>query len=208
MIRMKHLILITAIFASCFLGAQETKEKLDLEEYAGFSLEGMTGLQFVSLPGDYNPSNYTFGFLGRYNFIAPTEWISLSASSPTQMGLNIIASNAGSLMQFSADIPFALDLNLGARATTDNLNMIGGFMGGGINYNYTFLNYSTIKINSHSFGPMVHAGIRWDLNNRPMGLRVSYMWGLFNNFEKDEAVVYEGKSYPTVLTINLLYGIQ
>lgn len=206
---MKKIFLSLVLFSTFLVNAQEeSKDKMDISEYKGMSLEGLSGIQFTTLPGNYNPTNYMFGLFPRYNFLAPKDWISLAASSPSQLGLNIVGSSSGSLIQFSADVPVALDLNIGARATGDNESLVGGFVGGGFNYNFTYFTASTIKINSHSVGPMVHAGFRWDLTGRPLGVRVAYMWGLLNNFEQDDSIIYEGNTYPTVLTINLLYGIR
>lgn len=178
------------------------------DEFSGYSLDGLSGIQMASIPGDLNPVNYMFGLFGRYNFVAPVNWFSVSAGSPSQLGLNLIASNQGSLLQFTAGIPATIDLNIGARATSENESLIGAFVGGGINYNYTYFKLNNSTINSHAFGPVLHGGFRWTYYGRPLGLRVAHLWGFLNNTELDPTLIIEGRNYPTFLTINLMYGIQ
>lgn len=202
---MKYILLFCIVFSSHFVFSQEEKSAFDVDK---LSLEALTGIQLSIQPGDYDPSNYLLGVFARYNFYSPKDWISVSLSTPAQFGLNMVSTSSGTLTQFSTDIPLTIDLNLGARAINENENLIGGFVGGGLGYNFTYFTVGATKINSHSSGPIVHAGFRLNLNGRPVGIRAAYMWGLINNFEKDEFLIYEEYSFPTTLTLNLFYSIR
>lgn len=204
---MKIQLVFLLAFLPIFGFAQEKKSTIVYDEFAGFNIDGLTGIQSAVIPGDYNPTNYMIGILGRYNFIAPVDWFSISAGSPTQLGLNVIAGSQGSLVQFTAGIPATLDLNVGARATTENESLIGAFVGAGINYNYTYFKLFESTINSHAFGPVVHGGFRWTYYGRPLGFRIAYLWGLIHNTEMDPFLTYEGKDYPVFISFNLMYGI-
>ena len=177
-------------------------------EYKGAKLDGMMGIQLGYHPANFNTMIYTLGGFPRYNFVAPKDWFSISAGAPIQVGFDLLSGNAGTFVSFTSDLPTVIDINLGAQSTADSEYYIGGFIGGGVNYNLSYFLYNTQKIVSHSFGPVVHAGLRWLYKERPVGFRISYLKGEINNAEKDEWLVNDKEDlYPTFITLNVTYGI-
>lgn len=197
--KFKILTLFIIIF-SISKGGDEIKN-----EFSGFSLEGFTGLQFANFPNSINKTSYALGVFPRYNFYAPVDYFSVSVGSPSSIGFELFAGTGGSAIGFLGDIPITLDINLGDRAT-DNNYLFGFFAGGGINYNYTYYNYTnTGSASIHSFGPVIHAGFRWVYRGRPTGLRISYMNGIFNNQELPVGIINLEKGNPEFVSIAILY---
>lgn len=205
---MKHFIIAFLLIFSGSSFSQEESIVVNFDEYVGWNVDGMTGLQFGYHPGNGEPAIYTFGLYPRYNFFAPTEWFSISAGAPLQMGLDFLTFNSDLFVSFAADIPATIDINIGARSTTYNESLVGAFIGGGINYNYSYFLAGDNKLRSHAFGPIVHGGFRWTYYGRPLGVRAAYLWGLANNVEQDPFILFEGPTYPRFLSVSLLVGLK
>ena len=210
---MKYLLVINLLIITSLSPAQNNQNE-DLgspnryDGYKGYKLDGMMGIQLGYHPANFNTIIYTIGGFPRYNFVAPKDWFSISAGAPVQLGFDLLSSNAGTFVSFTSDLPAVVDINLGSQSTSDSEYYIGGFIGGGVNYNLSYFLYNTQKIVSHSFGPVVHAGLRWIYKERPVGFRISYLKGIINNAEKDEWLVNDAADlYPTFITINATYGI-
>lgn len=210
---MKYILFLNLLIIALLSPAQKMQnEGLGSQgkynEYKGNKLDGMMGIQLGYHPANFNTIIYTIGGFPRYNFVAPKDWFSISAGAPVQVGFDLLSSNAGTFVSFTSDLPVVIDINLGAQSTTDSEYYIGGFIGGGLNYNLSYFLYNTQKIVSHSFGPVVHAGLRWLYRERPVGFRISYLKGVINNAEKDEWLVNDTEDlYPTFITLNVTYGI-
>ena len=210
---MKYLLVINLLIITLLSPAQNNQNE-DLgspnryDEYKGYKLDGMMGIQLGYHPANFNTIIYTIGGFPRYNFVAPKDWFSISAGAPVQLGFDLLSSNAGTFVAFTSDLPAVVDINLGSQSTSDSEYYIGGFIGGGVNYNLSYFLYNTQKIVSHSFGPVVHAGLRWIYKERPVGFRISYLKGIINNAKKDEWLVNDAADlYPSFITINATYGI-
>lgn len=210
---MKYLLLINLLITTLLSHAQNNQnENLGYKErynkYNGYKIDGMMGIQAGSHPANFTTMIYTLGGFPRYNFVAPKDWFSISAGAPVQFGFDLLSTNVGTFVSFTSDLPAVIDINLGSQSTADREYYFGGFIGGGINYNLSYFLYNTQKIVSHSFGPVLHAGLRWIYKKRPVGFRVSYLKGVVNNAEKDDWIVNDDEDlYPTFITINVTYGI-
>ena len=169
-------------------------DKPNFKEFSGFSYEILAGF-FIpsSIPLVY----YSFGFYPRYNILAPKDWISLSVGSPTNAGFDFAAGSGGSLIRYMLDIPLTLDVNLGARATKDNTSIFGAFLGAGLNYNFMHVTFNNYKADVNTFGPVIHGGLRWMMNGRPSGIRISYLTGLS----------FDGLPSNRVFAFSFVYGI-
>tara|TARA_B100000795_G_scaffold269852_1_gene260714 strand:+ start:2637 stop:3269 length:633 start_codon:yes stop_codon:yes gene_type:complete len=209
---MNYFLFAILFNATLFLSAQDVEDKnasyhRKYDEYKGLKIDGIGGFQKGVHPAKFNTIIYTIGAFPRYSFIAPKDWFSISAGVPLQFGFDLLSTSSGSFVSFTSDFPIVLDVNIGSQSTPDSEYYIGTFAGAGLNYNLSYFLYGNQKLVSHSLGPIVHAGLRWLYNERPIGFRISYLWGLLNNTKKDPAIIYENKNYPTFITFNITYGI-
>ncbi len=211
---MKYFLFTILSGLALFSSAQDVQDenndddsKVKYDEYKGIKIDGMAGIQYGIHPANFNTVIYTLGAFPRYNFVAPKDWVSISAGVPVQMGFDLLSGSGGTFISFTSDLPAVVDLNLGSQSTPEDEYYVGGFVGGGINYNLSYFLYNNQKIVSHSFGPVVHAGLRWRYNGRPGGIRVAYLRGLISNFEKDDFLVNDEDLYPSFISLNLTYGI-
>ena len=156
-----------------------------------------------------------FPFVGlglnvRYNYYTPTNFVSLSIGSPLNIGLQIYSTSFSEPETwYFNDIPLELCLNLGARATKDADYLFGAFFGGGFNYNYSYMkNPVGNELSAHTAGPHVSFGIRYKYWGRPVGVRVSYMWGVLNNFKEDPFIIYENSTAPKILNLSFSYSVN
>lgn len=201
-------ILITPFFVSAQDDSDDGEEYIEkYNEYSGLKLDGMMGAQMGIHPANFNTIIYSLGAYPRYAFVAPRDWFSITAGMPIQLGFDLLSNGSSTFLSFTSDVPIAVDVNLGSQSTPDGEYYVGAFAGAGIDYNLSYFLYNNQKLVSHSFGPMVHGGLRWLYRERPVGFRVSYLWGLVNNVEEDPAIIYEGKTYPTFISFNITYGI-
>lgn len=208
---MKHLLLTFILITPFLLSAQnddndDGEEYIEsYNEYSGLKLDGMMGTQIGIHPANFNTIIYSLGAYPRYAFVAPRDWFSITAGVPIQLGFDLLSNGSSTFIAFTSDVPASVDINLGSQSTPDGEYYVGAFAGGGLNYNFSY--FSQNEKPSHSFGPMVHGGLRWIYRERPVGFRVSYLWGLVNNVEEDPAIIYEEKTYPTFISFNITYGI-
>ena len=156
-------------------GKSDHNGKINFKEFAGFSYEILAGF---SVPSRFPLTFYSFGFYPRYNFITPKDWLSLSIGSPSSFGFDFQAGSNGTLFRYLIDVPLSLDLNIGARATSKNESLFGAFLGAGLAYNFMHVYYAGDKLDVNTFGPFMHGGLRWTMNGRPSGIRISFLQGL------------------------------
>jgi hypothetical protein len=182
------------------------KSSNDLKGYA-FELLGTTSIS--SQPN----GNYPFLGLGtyiRYNYFAPADYISLSVGFPINIGIQVYSQNSTqSEILYFHDIPIEFCLNFGARATKEADYILGAFFGAGISYNYSHIKSADIVLlNSHSAGPHLSLGLRYKYSGRPLGIRMSLMSGVINNFKPDPSIIYEGETMPIILNLSIAYGFN
>jgi len=173
-------------------------------EYQSWSTDAMGG---IFLPNEVSLLFYSFGGYPRYNFIAPSDYFTLSVGAPLNAGFSLLLSSFGNLIQFMGDVPITVDLNVGSRATPFNDNMFGAFFGGGINYNYMYYQINGATTNLHTFGPVIHGGFRWEFQGRETGFRISYLNGFGSPDESVNGIVVEGSPGMNVFSISILYGM-
>ena len=206
---MKKTLYIILIIFSSTVSAQISNIPPD---FNGVSTELFATYQFNHQPGSgLTIPFYGFGVYPRYNFLAQNNYLSLAVGSPLNGGFDFVASTAGSMVQYFIDLPAELTLNFGERATTSADYYFGGYIGGGIEYNYAVYSDSFgFKAKSSSIGPMISAGIRYKYMGRPLGIRASYMVGYLNNFKEDpcNCITYENGTVPKVLNLSIAYGVQ
>lgn len=102
-------------------------------------------------------------YFPRYN-LSEMENTSLSVGIPLSAGIGSV--NNGDGVIYSVDAPLVGDLNFGCKSMPDNENGFGGFVGAGFGYTYTnFASYFGSG-NVSSYGPVVHAGIRFVISQK------------------------------------------
>lgn len=189
--------------------SQEEEEGVPFAEYSGWDLEALLTTQFSMQPSsDVGIPFYGMGIYPRYNY-SLVDYFSVGFGSPINGGIDATSSSYGSYFKFFTDIPIELTLNFGSKATKDADYLFGAYFGGGLDYNYSvFSNSSGFRASTHSFGPMASAGIRYNYFGRPLGIRLSYMLGIVNNFKEDPYIVYTNSTNPKILTLSIAYGVQ
>lgn len=205
---MKNILTIALLAISSIGFSQNTSYN---STYESWSVDFMLTTQINSQPGLGAIQQFIgLGLYPRYNFYAPQDYISIGAGIPFNIGLDGYASSYGSYFQFFTDIPAELSLNFGDRATEYSEYYFGGHFGVGLNYNFSIYTDSfNQKFNSHAFGPMFSMGIKYRYMQRPVGIRVSYMKGIINNFKEDpcNCIEYTNGTAPNILTLSILYGV-
>lgn len=181
-----------------------------METYEGWGVDMFVTAQLSLQPAtDYPLLFYGVGAYPRYNFYAPQDYYSIAVGLPLNAGLDAYGSSAGSYYQYFIDVPVELTFNAGYKATLHADYYMGGYLGAGLDYNYSVIS-STLgtKIQTIAIGPMISGGLRYEYMGRPVGLRASFMWGLINNFEEDpcNCIEYENGTTPRVLSLSLTYG--
>lgn len=109
-----------------------------------------------------------FSFTPRFN-ISERDNTSVSICFPLGIGLGFLNSGGDvSGIAWGADVPVAIDYNIGKMSTPDNESSFGWYFGGGFGYMYT--GYSDVGdvTNIHTFGPIGRLGIRFGSNNHTM----------------------------------------
>ncbi len=205
---MKKLLFLFLVSISLENFSQED-EGVTYAKYSGWSMEAFITGQFSEQPGsDIILPFYGIGLYPRYNH-SLVDYFSVAIGTPINGGVDAQGSSIGSYFQFFADVPIELSLNFGSKATKDADYFFGAYIGGGLDYNYSvFSNSFGYKVNSHSFGPMISAGIRYMYLGRPLGIRLSYMSGIVNNFKEDPYIIYSNSTNPKILTLSLAYSVQ
>ena len=204
--KLLFLFLITISFQSF---SQEVEEGVPFAQYSGWSLEALLTAQFSVRPGsEIILPFYGMGIYPRYNY-SLVDYFSIAIGSPLNGGVDAYGSSFASYFNFFADVPIELTLNVGSRATKDADYLFGAYVGGGMNYNYSVYSDSFgFRASTHSFGPSVSAGFRYKYLGRPLGIRVSYMLGVINNFKEDPYIIYNNSTNPKILSLSLAYGVQ
>ncbi len=107
----------------------------------------------------------------------------LSFSLGTHLGLGLTFNSQEGASSFALDIPLVAELNFGSKATPENEESFGGFVGAG---------YGISKIGSagafgadsnDASGPVFNAGIRTVIANIPVGLRASFLLNLKSGYK-------------------------
>jgi hypothetical protein len=121
-----------------------------------------------------------------------------SFSIGTHLGLGLSFSSqsggeGGSSSSYTLDLPIVLELNFGQASQPGASSMFGGFFGVGYGYSSIGSSDSWGGISSNkTSGPLFNGGIRFDIANRPLGIRASYLKSL----DKDaKDVIGVGISY-------------
>ena len=205
---MKNILLILLLIISLVNFSQE-EEGVPFAEYSGWDLEALLTTQFSMQPSsDVVIPFYGMGIYPRYNY-SLVDYFSVGFGFPINGGIDATSSSYGSYFKFFTDIPIELTLNFGSKATKDADYLFGAYFGGGLDYNYSvFSNSSGFRASTHSFGPMASTGIRYNYFGRPLGIRLSYMLGIVNNFKEDPYIVYTNSTTPKILTLSIAYGVQ
>lgn len=204
---MKHILVILLLFTSVIGISQD-----EISSNIGWNIEMMGTLQINHQPGnEVTLPFYGFGVYPRYNFFAPFDYISVSAGTPVNFGLELAGSSFGSYWQYFFDTPLEFALNFGERANIASDYLFGGYIGAGFGYNYAVYSDSfDNKFVSSALGPVLSFGLRYKYLGSPVGIRVAWMPGVLNNFEEDpcDCINYEGGTTPQVLTLSFLYHVR
>ncbi len=205
---MKKLLLLFLVSVSLKSFSQE-EEGVPFAQYSGWSIEAFLTAQFSVQPGSEIPLPfYGMGVYPRYNY-SLVDYFSIAIGTPLNGGIDAYGSSVVSYFKFFTDVPLELTLNVGSRATKNSDYLFGAYLGGGIDYNYSvFSDSNGFRASTHSFGPMVSAGIRYKYAGRPLGVRISYMLGVVNNFKEDPYIIYNNSTNPQIFTLSLAYGVQ
>ena len=174
-------------------------------EFQSWSADMMAGL---FLPLDQPLTFYNFGVYPRYNVIAPRDYFSVSAGFPLNAGFQLGFGSVGTIIQIMTDIPAAIDINFGARATSYNSSLFGAFVGVGMDYNFMNFTYNSLKIIEHTVGPMIHGGFRWKINGRETGLRISYTKGFGSADQVVNGIIVAGNPGNRILSFSVIYGLK
>ena len=189
----------------------EVQEGLPFAQYSGWSLEALLTAQLISQPESENILPfYGMGVYPRYNY-SLVKYYSIAIGAPLNGGIEAASygSSSASYFKFFADVPLELTLNVGSRATKNANYLFGAYVGGGLGYNYyVFSNSLGNRASTHSFGPMISSGIRYKYFGRPLGIRLSYMLGVINNFKEDPYITYNNSTNPKILSLSIVYGVQ
>ena len=178
------LLSIVCLTFNGFAGEDDDNSPLD------FSIEGMGTISLNSHPDGLIPF-YGLGVYPRFNFYSPIDYFSVSVGTPLNAGLDAAASSSGTFLSIFTDVPLELAANFGDRATSISEYYFGGYVGVGLNYNFSyFVNPFGTSIKAHTFGPSASIGFRFNFRDNPAGVRASFMYGVVNNFEEDPFIVY------------------
>lgn len=199
----KITFLVFLSVSTLFVKSQEGVDGLN------YNLEGLGTLSFNSNPYGTIPF-YGVGLYPRLNLYTPADHFSIAIGSPSNIGIDLIAGSAGTQVSFFTDVPIELSMNLGDRATKEAQYILGGHAGVGVDYNYAYFtnSFTNTVINLHSFGPMASVGFRWRYYGRPLGVRFSVMYGVFNNYKEDPTIINDQDIIPTVYNLSMVYGMQ
>lgn len=208
---MKKIFTLYLIFLG-LKGFSQDDSALDVSSNIGWGVEAMGTLQINHQPGnEITLPFYGLGIYPRYNLFAPFDYLSVSAGLPLNFGIEASASTFGSYLQYFFDTPLEFALNFGERANAASDYLFGGYIGAGLGYNYAvYSDTNTNKFASSALGPVFSFGLRYEYLGSPVGIRVAYMPGLFNNFEEDpcNCILYEGGTTPQVVTLSFLYHVR
>ena len=156
-------------------------------------------------------SYFGIGGYPRYNFFEPKDYFSLGIGTPFNVGFDGYGSGNTFYYQYFIDLPLELSINIGDKATDFAEYWVGTSLGFGFDYNYSVYYNNSIgilKTASNSFGPSVSLCFKYRYREMPVGIRVGYMLGIINDFEKDPYVIYDNNSeIPKIITLSIAYGV-
>lgn len=95
------------------------------------------------------------------------------------LGLGFSFNSREGASSFCLDAPVTADINLGHASNPDADSRFGGFAGVGFGYNIMG-GYDDVfgGFTSKNMGPLLHAGMRFVIRERSIGLRASYMFNI------------------------------
>lgn len=196
---------IIALFVSLttLAHAQNGIDDLDYN-VEGFGTISINNNQLGAIPF------YGVGIYPRLNFYTPADYFSLGVGTPANIGVDFVAGSFGTQILFFTDVPLELSMNIGERATKDGEFLFGGYMGAGVDYNFSYFvnSFSNTKVSLHSFGPHASIGFRWRYFSRPLGVRLSVMYGVVNNYKEDPTIINDQNITPTIYNLSVVYGMQ
>lgn len=126
----------------------------------------------------------------RLNFVEMGEWASISLGTHAGIGFDVLqANNVKSCINIQ--FPAVVEFNIGNCATPTNEDPIGFFIGGGIGYNYTNVQFDTHSKTANSIGPYASIGLRFSafdnidgvdlFNLSGSGLRAGFLYDITKN---------------------------
>jgi len=140
-------------------------------------------------PGTEKPTIVGYGLFlyPKYNIVEGDAG-AVSLGFPLTLGMSgSVNSRSGGSISLTADLPLMLDYNVGAGSTRDSEAGVGAFAGAGFGYTYTnqvydyYVNgsiYGSDNIKGKSYGPMVHGGIKLNINQKVYFVRAFYRVGI------------------------------
>jgi hypothetical protein len=102
-----------------------------------------------------------FSYTPRFTF-SEGENSSLSIGFPLGIGIGILSSaGSASGIAWGADVPAALDYNMGNMSTPENNKGFGWYIGAGFGYMYSGFSDGGDVTNINTYGPLGRLGIRF-----------------------------------------------
>jgi hypothetical protein len=154
---------------------------------------------------DLGRSLYGLLFQTRYQFFSPTDAFSLSVDVPASLGFDFFSSNAGNFYGFFGEAPLAIDLNIGAGATSESNYVFGVFLGSGISYSFNRFGVNDLNKTIHLFGPYFQGGVRWRQGGFTQGIMVNYSFALPAPSQEVNGIVINSEVTKQSVGISFLY---
>ena len=108
----------------------------------------------------------------RLNFIELGDEVTVSAGTHIGAWLDFNSRSGGS---YSVDLPVVAEINFGHASHPDTKSKFGGFAGLGYGYNQMATSDNFGSSFNTAIGPVVNGGLRFIINENPIGLRGSYL---------------------------------
>lgn len=157
-----------AILGLLTLGIQKANAQVEFMQSLG-----LTGYTF-SAGSSESGSGYGFNYSPRLNFLELATDVNLSIGSHLGGGFALNSRTGGTAL---LDIPLTCELNLGHHANSDASSNFGGFIGGGVGYNYMAYEDTWGGGTASTAGIYFDAGLKAYIMERSVGLKVSYLKG-------------------------------
>ncbi|MFY7978508.1 MAG: hypothetical protein ACOVON_00575 [Sediminibacterium sp.] len=154
-----------ALLALLSLGIQKANAQTEFMQSVG-----LTPYTFSN--SNESGSGYGFTYSPRLNFLEVATDVNLSVGSHLSGGFSLNSRTGGSAL---VDIPLTCELNLGHAANSDASSNFGGFIGGGIGYNYMAYEDTWGGGSASTAGIYLDGGIKAYVFERSLGLRFSYL---------------------------------
>lgn len=127
--------------------------------------------EVIQLAGTYFP---------RYN-LSESDNSSFSLGIPLSAGIGKVNNADG--VAFSVDVPLVGDYNIGCDAIPESESGFGGYAGAGFGYGYSSASSYFGSSNLSSYGPLIHAGVRFVVSQKFLE---SMTFGLFYKFGMEQ----------------------